>query len=343
MKLFSKQKESIVHLLYWIIFAIGFFIILKPENDFIFGFDDISIFSISYLIITVSTFYINYLFILKHFFDIKNLSKFLIGLFLIYTYFITLRYLMEEVLFLHLFGIGNYSEGTSIPYYIFDNLHWASTPIFSSTIIWIVINFIRTLQREVILNEEMKKAEIQFLKSQINPHFIFNTLNNIYSMVFRKSEQALPALEKLSEIMRFTTYETQKKQIPISSELNYIESYIDLEKIRNTKDIYINLNLEVQDKNQMIPPYLLLPFIENGIKHGILDDVENPVVFSIQSNNKKLIVEMENQINKKLKDTHSGIGLANLEKRLEYYYPDRHSFRITNNGITFKSYLEIQL
>lgn len=343
MKLFSRQKEIIVHLLYWVIFTIGFFIQLKPENNFIFSFDEITLFSLSYLFINVSTFYINYFYVLKRFFDVKLLSKFLIGLVLIFTYFITFRYLIEEVLFLHLFGTGNYFKGTTIQYYIFDNLHWASAPIFASTIIWIVINFIRTLQKEVVLNEEKKKAEIQFLKSQINPHFIFNTLNNIYSMVFRKSEQALPAIEKLSEIMRFTTYETQKELIPIDSELKYIESYIELEKIRNTKEIYISLQLEIEDKNQFIPPYLLLPFIENCIKHGVLDDSENPVLFHIQSNSKTILIEVKNKINKKLKDAHSGIGLTNLEKRLEYYFPNRHTFKITNDGSYFESYLKIQL
>ena len=291
MKLFSRQKEIIVHLLYWMIFTIGFFIQLKPENNFIFSFDEITLFSLSYLFINISTFYINYFYVLKRFFDVKLLSKFLIGLVLIFTYFITFRYLIEEVLFLHLFGTGNYFKGTTIQYYIFDNLHWASAPIFASTIIWIVINFIRTLQKEVVLNEEKKKAEIQFLKSQINPHFIFNTLNNIYSMVFRKSEQALPAIEKLSEIMRFTTYETQKELIPIGSEIKYIESFIDLERIRNTKEIHIQLLTEIDNENQMLPPYLLLPFIENCIKHGVLNDAGNPIILSIKSNDKKIIVD----------------------------------------------------
>lgn len=344
MKPFSKQKEIIIHSIYWLVFLFSYLVKLKPENEFIFSLDEITYFELTYLFITISTFYLNYLFILKNFFDIKMTVKFLVGLILIFAYFIIVRYIIEEIISPHVIGTGNYFEGTHFTYYIFDNLHWASKPIITSTIIWLVINFIRTLQNEVQLNEEKKKAEIQFLKSQINPHFIFNTLNNIYSMVFTKSEQALPAIEKLSEIMRFTTYETQKEKIPIESELKYIESYIELEKIRNTKTIYIKLDLvEVKDKNQIIPPYLLLPFIENCIKHGVLDDVKNPVLFSIKSNSKKLIIETENHINKKLKDVHSGIGIANLKKRLKYYYPNKHIFKVTNNGIIFKSYLEIQL
>lgn len=343
MKLFSKQKEIIIHLLYWLIIIVGIFIKLQPENDLVFGFDEVTLFSISNLFINISTFYLNYLYIMKRFFDVKMLSKFLIGFFLIFAYFITVRYLLEEVLFLHLFGTGNYFEGTTLQYYIFDNLHWASAPIFASTIIWIVINFIRTLQKEVVLNEEKKFAEIQFLKSQINPHFIFNTLNNIYSMVFLKSKKALPAIEKLSEIMRFTTYETQKELIPIESEIKYIESFIDLERIRNTKEIHIQLLTEIENENQMLPPYLLLPFIENCIKHGILDDEKNPVFFSIKSNDKKLIIDVENKINNKLKDAHSGIGLSNLRKRLEHYFHNKYQFDVVNDGVNFKSHLEIEL
>ncbi len=124
MKLFSRQKEIIIHVMYWMIFFFTYFIQLKPENDFIFGFDEVTLFSISYLFITISTFYLNYLYILKKFVDIKILSKFPIGLFLIFAYFITFRYLLEEVLFLHVFGTGNYFEGTTIQYYIFDNLHY---------------------------------------------------------------------------------------------------------------------------------------------------------------------------------------------------------------------------
>jgi len=343
MKLFSRQKEIIVHLLYWVVFFLNYFIQLKPESKVVFSFDEVTLFGLSYLFINVSTFYLNYVYVLKKFFDVKILSKFLIGFFLIFAYFITFRYLLEEVLFLYLFGTGNYFEGTTIQYYIFDNLHWGSAPIFASTIIWIVINFIRTLQNEVNLNEEKKKAEIQFLKSQINPHFIFNTLNNIYSMVFMKSEKALPAIEKLSEIMRFTTYETQKELIPIGSEIKYIESFIDLERIRNTKEIHIQLLTQIDNENQMLPPYLLLPFIENCIKHGVLNDAINPVIFSIKSDAKRIIIEVENKINKKLKDAHSGIGMANLRKRLDHYFPNKYSFEITNDGAIFKSHLKIKL
>lgn len=343
MTLFSKQKEITIHLVFWLIFLLGHFTELNPNTKTVFEFRSASLFDLSYLFMVISTFYLNYFVLLKKFFEIRTPGKFLIGLFLAFVYFIAVRYLIDEILFLHLFGTGNYFVGTTLAYYIFDNIHWGSTPVIASTIMWLVINFIRSLQNEVILTDEKKKAEIQFLKSQINPHFIFNTLNNIYSLVFSKSEKALPAIEKLSEIMRFTTYETQKEFIPIKSEINYIESFIELEKIRNSKAIFISLKTNIENENLLLPPYLLLPFVENCVKHGILDDAENPVIFEIASDDKKISVLVENKINKRLKDAHSGIGLQNLEKRLNHYYPKRYQLKIENNGNIFKSDLEIEL
>ncbi len=343
MKLFSRQKEIIIHLIFWTIFTFSHLVELKPTPDFGVIIDTISPFSISYILINAAIFYLNYLYILKRLFNVKAMSKFFIGLIIVYSFFIFFRYLVEEILFLKIFGTGNYFEGTPLSYYVLDNLYWGSIPIFASSVIWIVINLIRSLQKEVFLTEEKKRAEIQFLKSQINPHFIFNTLNNIYSLVFRKSDQALTAIEKLSEIMRFTTYETQKEKISIASEINYIESFIDLEKIRNNHPVFFNLQYEIDDKNLLIPPYLLLPFVENSIKHGILDDAENPVFFSVKASKKMLIIESGNKINRKLKDKQLGIGLENLKKRLAFYFPEKYEFTIVSDENIFKSYLQIQL
>ncbi|NBL65819.1 histidine kinase [Flavobacterium sp. NST-5] len=343
MKLFSRQKEIIIHIIFWSIFIFSHLVELKPNSDFGVIIDTINPFSISYILINAAVFYLNYLYLLKRFFDVKAMSKFFIGLILIYSFFIFFRYLIEEILFLKIFGTGNYFEGTPLSYYVLDNLYWGSIPIFASSVIWIVINLIRSLQKEVFLTEEKKRAEIQFLKSQINPHFIFNTLNNIYSLVFKKSDQALPAIEKLSEIMRFTTYETQKEKIKIGSEISYIESFIALEKIRNNNPVFFKLQYEIEDKNLLIPPYLLLPFVENCIKHGILDDAKNPVFFSVKSSKNTVIVATENKINNKLKDNQSGIGIENLKKRLAFYFPNNYKLEIISEGNIFKSYLQIQL
>lgn len=270
------------------------------------------------------------------------LSKFFLGLFFIFSFFICARYLLEEVAFLHFFGASNYFEGTPLSYYIIDNFHWGSKPIFASTIIWIVINFIRSLQKEALANEERKKAEVQFLKSQINPHFVFNTLNNIYSLVDSGSPKALQTLEKLGEIMRFTTYETQKEFIPIEKEIAYTKSFVELERLRLNADVRMEIIFSVDDLQQEIPPYLLMPLAENMFKHGKFS-AENETVFSVSLQTKKLVVMVKNNSGNKLKDSEAGIGLENLIKRLDFYFPENYSFTINDQPETYSAKLEVNL
>ncbi len=343
MKLFSRQKEIALHLIFWTIYLLGYFVTLNPDSKIVYQVETVNLFSITFLIATISTFYINYFLVLKKSFKSHKLLPILVGFILIFFYFIFCRYLLEEVVALQFFGTSNYFEGTSLTYYILDNIHWASTPILASSILWIIINFIRTLQNQVVITEEKKQAEIQFLKSQINPHFIFNTLNNIYSLVVSKSEKSLDAIEKLSDIMRFTTYETQKERINIQEEISYIKSLIDLEAIRMSKPIQIQVEISIDTDNQEIPPYIILPFVENCIKHGVIDSVENPALISIDCTKNVLTILAENKINSNLKDAHSGIGFENLKKRLDYYFPNKYDWKVEKDETNFKSTLIIQL
>ncbi len=343
MKLISTRTEIFLHLLFWLIFFLGYFITLNPDTKILFEIQPISLFGTTFLFNSISTFYLNYFLVLKKSFKTHKLTSIAIGFISIFAFFIFLRFLLEEVLSPYLFGYSNYNQGTSIEYYIIDNIHWASTPILASTGIWIVINYIRTMQQEVIIIQENKQAEIQFLKSQINPHFIFNTLNNIYSLVFSKSDKALEAIEKLSDIMRFTTYETQKELISIKDEIGYIKSLIDLESIRMTKPIQICLDVSLDSNQLEIPPYIILPFVENCIKHGVIDDSEYPAVISIVCKKNTLIILVKNKINSNMKDTHSGIGFKNLKKRLDFYYPQQYRWDVENDSHNFKSTVTIQL
>lgn len=343
MKTFSVKKEIAIHILFWVIYFMSYFITLSSDKETLFIINNLDIFNITFLFATVSAFYLNYIYILKNSFRSHNLGSILFGFLIAFSYFIAVRYLLEEVVVFYVFGYRNYFEGTSILYYIFDNLHWGATPIFVSSAIWIVINFIRTLQSQVLITEEKRQAEIQFLKGQINPHFIFNTLNNIYSLIVSKSDSALNAIEKLSEIMRFTTYQTQKEYISLSEEISYCKSLIDLERIRTSKPIQIQLQVDLENHSQQVPPYFLFPFIENCIKHGMLTDKENPALISVNCRDKKWTILSENQSNASLKDEHSGIGFANLQKRLDYYYPKNYEWTVTNEANLFRSLLIIQL
>jgi two-component system LytT family sensor kinase len=343
MKSFSRKKEITIHILFWLVYLASNFITVQEKSNELLQMQSVNIFSVTFMITAITIFYLNYFYILEITFNSQKLILIIFGFIFIIALFILFRYFLEEIVVFKITGYQNYFNQTTIGYYILDNLHWASIPVFFSSSIWIIINFIRSLQNQILLTEEKKATEIQFLKSPINPHFIFNTLNNIYSLVFSKSDSALLAIEKLSEIMRFTTYETQKDKIETSKEINYIKSLIELENLRHSEPIAINLEIELENENQKIPPFLILPFIENCIKHAVLKDVTNPAIVSIKILNNKLTILSQNKKNSSLKDESSGIGLFNLKKRLDFYFPNKYKWEIKNENNYFHSLLIIEL
>ena len=192
---------------------------------------------------------------------------------------------------------------------------------------------------------ERLKSELSFLRSQISPHFMFNVLNSVVSLSRRKPEMVEPVVVKLSELMRYMIYETNDSIVPISKELAYLESYIDLQKIRFGDDIQINFTHELGPKSSSIEPMLLIPFVENAFKHGV-GFIENPTIeIELKDSAKELTFHVANKkgavINEK-KDESSGIGLANVKRRLELLYPNNHSLIVKESDDTFEITLTIQ-
>ncbi|MDH0660590.1 histidine kinase [Empedobacter sp. GD03865] len=235
----------------------------------------------------------------------------------------------------------NYFEGTTISFYIYDNLHYGSFIVFSSLFLWMTFHSIHTLKQNNIIEKEKKEAEINFLKSQINPHFLFNTLNNIYSLVSVNSPHSLKAIENLSAIMRFTTYETNKDKIEIEREIDYINQYLDLEQIRYGEKFYVEKEFYIENSKKMIHPYIISPFIENALKHGVVKEKDHPIKISLKTDATFLEISVSNKINQHQKDETSGIGLVNLKKRLNYYFGNNYTFEIRNDHETFHIYLKI--
>src|SRR5690606_7050453 len=156
---------------------------------------------LSFTFLYVFIFYLNYLVFMPKFFDVKNVKRIIFSFLGLFFILIFSRYLIEEVLFWKLFVYHNYYNVIPITYYIYYNLYYGSRPIIASSVLWFIINTLRLQKEQIKLIESRRETEINFLKSQLNPHFIFNTLNNIYYLVFEKSEKALPAVEQLSGLM----------------------------------------------------------------------------------------------------------------------------------------------
>lgn len=179
---------------------------------------------------------------------------------------------------------------------------------------------------------ERLKSELSFLRSQISPHFMFNVLNSIVSLSRRKPENVEPVVIKLSELMRYMIYETSDSKVAISKEANYLESYIELQRIRFGNDIQIEFKSQIANVAGTIEPMLLIPFVENAFKHGVglidkptinIELIDNPTQLHFIVKNKTSNQPLEK------KDDSSGIGLTNVRRRLELLYPTNHSLNIS--------------
>ncbi len=178
---------------------------------------------------------------------------------------------------------------------------------------------------------ERLKSELSFLRSQISPHFMFNVLNSVVSLSRRKPEMVEPVIVKLSELMRYMIYETSDSKVNIDREFVYLESYIELQKLRFGNDISIDFKNDISDASWLIEPMLLIPFVENAFKHGV-GMIENPMIeINLGDSKNQLFFSVRNKVSKHVaehKDESSGIGLTNVKRRLELLYPGTHQLKI---------------
>ncbi len=205
-------------------------------------------------------------------------------------------------------------------------------------------------KREQFLKEKEKEnliAELSFLRSQISPHFVFNVLNSVVSLVRKKSDQAEPVLMELSNLMRYMLYESDAEKVSVTKMIMYLTSYINLQKMRFGDDIKLDFKIENNTVNDhYIEPMLFIPLVENAFKHGI-GIVEHPeirVVLKVSGQSINLYVSNKYDSKTKVqKDKKSGIGLNNLKRRLDLLYQHKHQFAIIENENEFTATLNIQL
>lgn len=191
------------------------------------------------------------------------------------------------------------------------------------------------------LKAEKSQAELALLRSQINPHFFFNTLNNLYALSIKKSDEAPEVILKLSDMMRYTVYEGEKEKVKLADEIEYLNNYIELHKIRYKKSVEITFKHDI-DTNLKIAPLMYIILLENAFKHGIDSLSENAFVnISLYEKENAIYFEIENNFDAKEKSELSGIGLKNLKKRLSLLYKNNHEIKtnITNN--LYKTTLKI--
>lgn len=205
-----------------------------------------------------------------------------------------------------------------------------------------------TQQEKVRKEAEKEKlnTELAFLKNQINPHFLFNTLNNIYSLVQINVPDGQKAILQLSKLMRYILYETEKGDRFLSQEIDFMKTYIGLMKLRISDKVTITVDFPEDFSDVTIPPLLFLPFVENAFKHGISYRRPSFVDVRLKIDPGKIIFECSNSIGNKGDDllkSDSGIGLENVKKRLALLFPDRHNLQVLETEATFQVNLQIDI
>jgi len=217
--------------------------------------------------------------------------------------------------------------------------------VFFFGIIRHIYNYVLLKQATQQLQIQKQQAELNYLKSQTNPHFLFNTLNNIYSLARDKSDLAPESILRLSKILRYMLYETSGDYIAIEKELKIIADYIELEKLRYDESLRINFNYDIEDMKQAIPPLLLIPLVENAFKHGVSETRHHPYVdihLSLKQRQLQFIVKNSSEATNTHTTIKENIGLSNLRRQLELLYKD-YVLKVQQSDTEFTSVLKIHL
>lgn len=201
-------------------------------------------------------------------------------------------------------------------------------------LIQLAIGWFDTQKLRTALMMEKQAGELALLRSQINPHFLFNTLNNIYSLVYKKSEDAPEAVMKMSSIMRYMLYDATTDNVLLEKEIEYLKSFIELEKLRIRHKDFVELNISGNIEGRTIAPMLLIPFVENAFKHGSRNVTNPGIRINLSIGPQEIRFEVSNHLRKNItatKDQMGGIGLNNLRRRLNLLYPGKHQLEINSN------------
>ncbi len=212
------------------------------------------------------------------------------------------------------------------------------------TCLSVIQRWLRTEQTRKETENEKLNTELSFLKSQVNPHFFFNTLNNIYSLAIVRSEKTAPAVMKLSAIMRYILTETQRDMVPLRNEVDFIHNFIDLQQVRLTDKVIVNFSAQGDVDTLVVAPLLFIPFVENAFKYGVSTKESSTITISIRTEKNTILFSAVNYIvpseNNLMENT--GIGINNVKRRLELMYPDKHKLHTTQKDNYYTVHLEIE-
>jgi LytS/YehU family sensor histidine kinase len=299
------------------------------------------------LVFYAFTFYVNYFFLIDKYLFANKMVIFIgvnIGMIAL---FLVLKEQIESIFFSELFiarADENKVGGPPIKLFIYIQMLSYLAPLLFSIAIKSTKRWERTENERKEATNFKLQSELQHLHYQLQPHFFFNSLNNIYAMVDISPDQAKKSIHSLSKLMRYMLYETNMELVPLSKEIDFMKKYIDLMKLRVSDKTVVRYNFPSEELGISIAPLLFISLIENAFKHGVSASKESTIQINMTTNNKTVLFIIENDnFPKKTDDkSGSGIGLQNLIKRLELLYPHKHSFKTSITENRFIAQLKIE-
>jgi len=217
-----------------------------------------------------------------------------------------------------------------------------STPFFVSSFLRLYLEWRKNEDIRKKVENEKVNSELQFLKTQLNPHFLFNSLNTIYSLSVKHATGTPDAIISLSEMMRYMIYEADRDKVPLSKELNYIQNYVQLQKLRLSDSVNVSLKISGEDRGKEIAPLIFISFIENAFKYGTDYKGKTYVDIGFYIGEHSVKFSVRNKVGNVRKDCNSsGVGLENTKNRLQLLYPGTHDLQILDQGDKYIVYLSL--
>jgi sensor histidine kinase YesM len=348
-KSYNVIKHKLVwHLLFWVAYIIFY--------TFQYGLFQMDLFNtflycLFTLPVVISAVYFNIYYLMPRFLLTKRYKIFFLLLFvsaIAFTLLLRLNsyYLIAPVLFSGESLSRYYTVGFFRISYLISHFVSIYMVVMGAAFIKLLLQWYNSKQQNQLLAREKLETELKFLKSQIHPHFLFNTLNNLYALTLKKSDNAPETVLRLSELLDFMLYDCNASKISLDKELQLVKNYIDLEKLRYKNDVSIQFDTTGETSKKEIAPLLILPIVENCFKHGISEQTDKSwikISLAVQNNTIKLIAE--NTISTRpLEDNHrynEGIGIDNVRRRLQLLYPGNHELEMTVNNNVYSVKLNI--
>ena len=344
---FHQKHRVATHLLFWLlVYGLGIFTTATSEGQPLLNFKQNIVWHLMMMVSKIPFAYLVVYVTIPLFFDKK---KYLLAIFLFFgvyylnfclsTSYKILVYPHFEMFVVN--GIEEFSYKHFFRDYFFSNLGAGAAMV----LVKLLLNRTEINHKALTLEKQKAEIELKLLKTQLNPHFLFNTLNNIYTLSLLNSPKTSESIARLSEILDYILYRCNVPKVPLKNEIKLIENYIALEKLRYDERLEVSFKKNIE-KEVEIAPLILLTFVENAFKHGAGEDAGSPqIAIELFANESKLVFCIENTVKPSAKQTKSsdvGIGLKNLRQQLSLIYGEKYGLEIQQTGHHFKVVLTIQ-